>query len=373
MTGTRSTLHQLHALAGATFDDGPLASDHSVVTERVARHRRTRTLVAGATGTAVVALGVVGLALWTSPATVAPAPADSPAASSSAAPSPSATTAAEAPPAECADATWIDGKPYNDVGGLEHRWAMAYSEPCDEWPEEVLAHPNTVVVNTVDGTMLQANVRVDGPDMDAYRDLGPDFLVPDPDPSWPADSFVIIDAATGEVLEAMTIHDPDFEAEAPDETPSGRDTAFFAMLDAFGNTSAMSELPDGWVLIDGTSSTSGTYGPTLRYVSTATYEAYLADPAGAMSPRYAVTLRDVPLDAAVTGPDGSPVQGDDSLLEQELYYDESINGGGIQCPVGRDAYLVVQQKPESDESIFAFQDALVAALREVTGLELKDC
>ena len=77
--------------------------------------------------------------------------------------------------------------------------------PCDEWPDRVLAHPDTVLINTTDNTMVEAYYRTNIAALGLYAHLGADYVVPDPDPSWPADSLVLIDAATKEVLEVTPL------------------------------------------------------------------------------------------------------------------------------------------------------------------------
>jgi hypothetical protein len=64
-----------------------------------------------------------------------------------------------------------------------------------------------VLIYTGDNTMVEAYYRTNIDALGIYAHLGADYVVPDPDPSWPADSLVLIDARTHEVLEATALAD----------------------------------------------------------------------------------------------------------------------------------------------------------------------
>jgi len=86
-----------------------------------------------------------------------------------------------------------------------------------------MAHPDTILINTTDNTMMEAYYRTSIDALGAYANLGPDFVVPNPDPTWPADSLVLIDAKTGEVIFADPISDysEDISDTAKDDATAG--------------------------------------------------------------------------------------------------------------------------------------------------------
>ncbi|WP_062304792.1 hypothetical protein [Demequina subtropica] len=342
MTGSTSdSLHDLRALAGALLEDDALVARQVAVAARVERHRRVRAVVAGATGLAVVGVLAVGAILWPSPETLAPAPAGTPA--------PSASTSADAATDVCDELVEISGKPIGNIGGIEHEWNGMPDAPCEDWPARVLAHPNTVVINTSDGTMLQLDYRIESDDIDAYRDLGPDFLVPFPDPSWPVDKLITIDTATGVIVDVMAIPEGAETFGLDADVPSSPSDQVEAVLDAFAHPAGLTPLAGGWTLLDGGVTTAGAYAPALVYLTTETYVTWTTDPETTPESYYSATL-----------------------WPERKMPDEHGDGSAVQCAVG-DAFLVVVRHPEGDADAAAMQEALVEALRGVTGLTLDGC
>ncbi|SEJ63226.1 hypothetical protein [Demequina mangrovi] len=376
MTADRSTFENLQALAVAAWDDAAHGVDVEAVAGRVARHRRRRGLAVGAASVAVVALGFVAASLWLPgrPTEVAPATSSTPA---PAEPTETATASSLdlALAAACNDATEISGKAIGNIGGLETDWNSTPGAPCDEWPIEILEHPNTVVVNTSDGTMLQADYRVDGPDMDPYRDLGPAFLIPDPDPTWPADKLVVIDAATREVLEVNDIPDHADTFGLEGEIPTSLSDETAAVLEALSHGDTLAQHLDGWELV-GTSEMTEAWGSVLTLAPTDVYDAMEADPSAGMTVHANVVLTPEPLTAGqtVTSAEGEEVPlGDNPLLDLLYYFPEQFRGGGFQCPIGDEAFLVVQSYPGDDPRLDDLQVDVFEALRAMTGYELPRC
>ncbi|WP_062465214.1 hypothetical protein [Demequina soli] len=364
------TLHDLEAMARAAADDAALATARTLAEARVARYRRGRASVVGAVAAVVGVLAVVGLT-QSRPDGVAPAVA-SPTPGASASPSPSASAASD--PAACAPATVIPGKAVGMWGGMESSWNSTPVAPCDEWPAELLAHPNTVLINTRDDTMVEAYYRVDGPDMDAWRDLGPDFLVPDPDAAWPADRWIVVDAATRELLEVDRIPDQVDDAAPVDLSTFSPGTQAVA---AGLHHPALRLLAVGGFAYGDSSTAPGALGPVLLYRDADAYAAYLEDPSrdpGAMMTVTLSAVADPALTRTVTSPEGQAVEPDLAALRDGSLYFRLADGSGdaIQCPVGDDAYLTVRASP-ADAAVFDLTRAVVEALRTEAGASLDRC
>lgn len=203
MTGPYDSLKHLHSLAGAGFDHTMLRDDVSAVEKRIARYRSARAALASAAGIAVLGIAAAGMLQW--PGALEAAPADVPSAS----PSPTPAVVEESVKPGCAPATIVPGKAAGQIGGLEGWWnSTPASLPCERWDESdtrILDHPDTVLINTVDNTMVEAAYRTDRAALGIYATLDGDFVVPAPDPGWPANSLILIDAATGEVLETYVL------------------------------------------------------------------------------------------------------------------------------------------------------------------------
>ncbi|WP_430868755.1 hypothetical protein [Demequina aurantiaca] len=114
--------------------------------------------------------------------------------------------------ATCQPASVIPGQPISaTVGGMEGPFngtptnEDGSSLPCDEWDQQILDHPDSALINTTDNTFVEGYDRTHTGALDQYRDLGDGFVVPNPDPHWPAGVLVLIDARTGELLETMDL------------------------------------------------------------------------------------------------------------------------------------------------------------------------
>lgn len=193
MTNARNSLQELRDRAGGAYDSERQTVDLPVVEKRVARQRAAR--AAGAVVGGLAILLAVGVAVINAPWGAEPAPAQSPSDTPEASPSVN-----DAWPAWCSPASVVPGKPVGDLGGLEGWFNSSDEAPCDEWDQQVKDHPDTVLINTIDNTLVEAYFRTGIDALGAYVTLGRDFVVPNPDPEWPADSLVLIDPRTGEVL-----------------------------------------------------------------------------------------------------------------------------------------------------------------------------
>lgn len=200
MNNARDAFQNLQAITGRGLDSTALYRDLDEVERRIARHRTGRVVLSS-----FVALAVVGGLTFA--ATAMPFTGNSgPAVVPSETPSPSAL-GIDPHPAGCIAAQVVSGKPVGNLGGLMGWYNSTPTAPCDEWPEQILDHPDTVLIYTGDNTMVEAYYRTNIDALGIYAHLGEDFVVPDPDPSWPADRLVLIDARTNEVLEVTDIAD----------------------------------------------------------------------------------------------------------------------------------------------------------------------
>jgi|GEM_PF-5098218 len=205
MTDARLAFHALRNDSAASYDSRTTHAELEVVERRVERMRARRAVL---TGVGVLALAggiaVIGPRLGTDgPITPVHTP--------SVTPAPTATSTVgtvDELSLPCTAAVIVAGNPVGDLGGLEGWFnATADGQTCegqDTWDSEIAmmaAHPATVLINTIDGTMIEAYTRVGIDALGIYATLTGDFAVPDADPDWPANSAVLIDARTGEVLE----------------------------------------------------------------------------------------------------------------------------------------------------------------------------
>lgn len=200
MSDARDAFQNLQSITGRGFDMTGLHADLDVVERRIARHRTGRVVLSS-----FVALAAIGGVAFG--ATAMPSSGDiDPAVPLSATPS-QPTSGPDLRSAACLAAQVVPGKSVGNLGGLMGWFNSSPDAPCDEWPDQVLDHPDTVLINTTDNTMVEAYYRTNIAALGVYAHLGNDFVVPDPDPSWPADSLVLIDARTKEVLEVTALGD----------------------------------------------------------------------------------------------------------------------------------------------------------------------
>lgn len=180
----------------------PLAPE--AVTARVRSRQRTRRL----TGAGVTALALVGIATSlgpaapsspreTNPAAYAPAPFPTPAPTTNEwTEEPVGTPGREIDPELLGSSIvggyegWWNGTPAGDTGGVL---------PFDQWPQENRDHPRTATYNTRTGTLVETFDLIAQDPIENY--------VPVPDPTWPANSIVILDADTNELLEHFPVHE----------------------------------------------------------------------------------------------------------------------------------------------------------------------
>jgi hypothetical protein len=67
--------------------------------------------------------------------------------------------------------------------------------------------------------MLEAYYRTDIEALGVYGTLSGEFAVPNPDPTWPTDGLILIDAKTGEILITHGLHD-DFVVNVTTPSPT---------------------------------------------------------------------------------------------------------------------------------------------------------
>lgn len=156
------------------------------------------------TTSTVVGLLVVASIALVGCATSEGAPTEEPPGANATEPSPHPTTDTAAPSAEeppfevCGIATHRTFNSQDEVvGGYEGWWN---SEPADRdpssWSSEMRQHPAVALVNTTDGTLLEAYDRTGCMNLDNLEVV--------PDETWPSDSIAIVDLNT---LETVTTFD----------------------------------------------------------------------------------------------------------------------------------------------------------------------
>ena len=196
MIDARLAFHNLREQASGGYETTQLVLSAAPTEQRIARDRARRLALTSAIGlAAAVGLGAVIVSVpWSGEA----GPAHTAAPSQSA--SPDVTSSAYGLPDWCKTATVVPGKAVGDLGGFEGWFNGTQDAPCDEWEQQVQDHPDTVWINTLDNTMIEAYFRTSLDALGVYGHLGAGAVITNPDPSWPADSAVLIDARTGEVL-----------------------------------------------------------------------------------------------------------------------------------------------------------------------------
>ena len=198
---------QFAATLRQIVDTAPVRSplDPGAVTARVRSRQRARRL----TGAGVAALALVGIATSLGPAVPSSPrdtnPAAAPFTPSGPTPTPTmnawteeslGTPGHEIDPELLGPGTvggyegWWNGTPASETGGIL---------PFDEWPQENRDHPRTATYNTRTGTLVETY------DLIAQEPIA--NYVPVPDPTWPANSIVILDADTDEVLDHFPVHE----------------------------------------------------------------------------------------------------------------------------------------------------------------------
>lgn len=200
MSDARDAFQNLQSITGRGFDATGLHADLDVVERRIARHRTGRVVLSSLV--ALAAIGGVAFGAMAMPSSNDIDPAVPPSITAS----PTAS-APDARSAACAEAQVIPGKSVGNLGGLMGWFNATPTAPCEEWEDRILDHPETVLIYTGDNTMVEAYYRTTIDALGVYAHLSEDFLVPDPNPSWPADSLVLIDARTTEVLEVTALAD----------------------------------------------------------------------------------------------------------------------------------------------------------------------
>ncbi|WP_084125020.1 hypothetical protein [Demequina sp. NBRC 110054] len=255
MSSAREAFSDLHDVAGRVFDTTDLRANPGPVEVRVARYRAGRTVLLSVGGLAVVGALLFGTTLRPAPAEVGPATEATPSTAASHGPAVMEGSGADA--AACRPATVIAGKAAGGVGGVEGYWNSTPVRACEDWDQVILSHPETATINTTDGTMIEASYRTSMAALGDYADLGPDFVVPDPDPEWPAKSVIVIDVATGEILYERLLADfPQFDdaVEGTGVDPAAaqlEDPDFYKVEEPYPAGATEPTLADLWPRVDG--------------------------------------------------------------------------------------------------------------------------
>ncbi|MDN4481285.1 hypothetical protein [Demequina muriae] len=338
MSDAREAFHDLHGLAGAGFDDSTLADGPDRVGRRVARWRDVRAALMSAASIVAIAAVAVGVneARWAEPMPGEPL---APTVTASAMPEPGVSTG----PADrvgCAEATVVPGKAVGNFGGLEGWFNGTPVAPCAEWDEQILDHPDTVLIHTGDNTMVEAYYRTSIDALGVYADLGPDFAVPNPAPDWPADSFVLIDARTGEVLETWPVSDfaTDLMEEAQEaERLDERLVADAnALADHLESLAASEVAPEGYVF----ETSSRGAGDDSDIASVLTYEP-TPRPSGPLgSHGLAVRLQPGDNDELMP-PEATLVERDLIVPGSVMFEYPGTDSLQLSIPIGSDAHLTL--------------------------------
>ncbi|WNM24435.1 hypothetical protein [Demequina capsici] len=347
MSEGRDAFKDLHAVAGQVFDTTNLRANPDPVEARIARYRTGRTVLASFAGVAVVGAIAVGAMQRLGPAENAPATTPSS--------TPDATVTQAAVDPNCVPLTIVPGKAAPELGDAGLGWTDQDSLTCSRRSQEFLDHPDTVAINTVDDTMVEAYYRTSIDDLGVYADLGPDFVVPDPDPSWPENTVIMIDAHTREVLSVYVLPgyatpepsllgwvdwmtqrltDPLQDAYAP--------AGFHVVTEGYGNTQV-----DDLVM-------PRTYG-------TDQYDQHLSDPSVDEGPWVDIRLAPLPDNYAAQQPlpDGMTLVDSDVYVTGSRVIDTGTGTFTVDIPVGDTAFLRVDG---SDlDTIYMFIDAIITA------------
>jgi hypothetical protein len=104
----------------------------------------------------------------------------------------------------CALPTYYQGTaPSEETGGYDTYWDATPAGPdgralsFKDLPDELHDHPAVVLINTWNNTLVQGYDRLGCYDFESY--------VVSPNPAWPAQSIVVLDAVTNEVLDSFRI------------------------------------------------------------------------------------------------------------------------------------------------------------------------
>ncbi|MBZ2198730.1 hypothetical protein [Occultella gossypii] len=142
---------------------------------------------------------------------------------------PPVATGASATPAapECAEAA-TDLVAYGPGSSYETAWGSTPEDPAD-LEAEILAHPATIMVDTYTMTIIDSIDRDE--DGVAYSTGQPPCPVP-VDPSWPAESALVLDAYTFEILETFpSLNTPEDEDVATTTSLMGEALSTGTLLD----------------------------------------------------------------------------------------------------------------------------------------------
>lgn len=206
MSDAGAAFRVLRDQAGFALDSPATHTLLAATEHRVERARVRRAVMS--TGAALV---TVGFGVFAVQALLGDRSAPTPAQTPSPNPSVSADIA-EVLALPCTIATIVPGKPIEQadgslLSGFEGWFNGTLAEPggcesSDDWNSEVWLmanHPDTVWINTSDNTVVEAYFRTSKEALGIWAHMDGKTIA-EPDPAWPADSVVLIDAATGEIL-----------------------------------------------------------------------------------------------------------------------------------------------------------------------------
>lgn len=244
MSNARNTFQDLRTIAGKGLDATEPSVRWASVETRITRYRRRRTVSTSAAAVAMVTAVAAGVVLGPDRTDTGPAnpPSEAPS------PPPVETDAAALDPA-CSSVTVVPGKAVEPPAGMAHEFPGSFgglegwfnatpSAPCEQWDERILEHPDTVLINTMDYTMVEAYYRTSRDALGVYATLDGNFALPEPDPTWPTGELVLIDASTGEPIE---VYNPPWPTPQLDALFDGR-----GMQERLAEPFAEELLPDGY-------------------------------------------------------------------------------------------------------------------------------
>lgn len=343
MTDARGIFHDLQDLAGGGFDSTEFAAGPDLVERRVARWRGARTALMSVASVAVIAAVAVGVNESRSAAPLPAGPIETPV-TASASPAPEASATTGTTPAGCAPAQVVSGKSVGNLGGLEGWFNGTPSAPCEEWEQRILDHPDTVLIYTEDNTMVEAYYRTSIDALGVYTDLGPDFVVPDPDPEWPARSLVLIDARTGELLQTTLVSNYSADELGVPEPGTTLDSNLLSNWEALAVR--LRALPQSGMVPDGFEFSAAVSDggaaddlvPLVIYERTSPASSDFRQPSAPSN----LTVRLLPRDSDELVPPDATVLDRDIVGERSVLFEPPFSDSlQLSIPIGDDALLML--------------------------------
>lgn len=213
MSDARIAFDALRERAGDEYDTATMHAHLDEVEHRVGRARLGRHVMTfAAVGVAAFVVGALAMQFTrATPVEPVETPSATPSSSSS------TSTLADFLAMPCTVATIVPGNPIEQAGGgilsgFEGWFNSTLAEPggcdsSDNWSSDtwlMASHPDTVWINTSDNTVIEAYFRTSRDALGVWGHMDGKKIA-DPEPTWPPDSAVLIDARTGEVLTSQRL------------------------------------------------------------------------------------------------------------------------------------------------------------------------